>query len=535
MSRPLTLHLSALSDAEYDLYTSSLAEISVPPAHDVRSDKYWEDRVVSLREARGWMRGRYGVDGKAIDQILRYFSPTLGPADTLSAGQFFAAMRLVLYAQRGADPERSLVFVQPPATPRPVSTPTPDLPPPPMPPIDKPPPPPPLSANPFQRSATISLRAPKTAPLLTTADPFSAPPPASSGNPFLRNSNALPTPATSPTPSHFPLPPASSAASVSPPLPPRKPNFLPPPRHQALSTASTTGSIRAAPPPPPKPANLSMSTSGATHMTSELMTKSLSAARALDVRRRAESDLAGTRMLEVIRSTTSASKSPPGSTRPSPPPSIFPASSSSASDTSSLERVAVATTRLPETPITTNRFPSPERERPPPLLRSATQTPRGEPASSSAVDDSPLGSPTGAARPGRSKSVHSPSGSGPPPIPRRPRPESLQLGPAGANGTLKRSVSAAQPGHRHNTSIGGGPVNGADVMASLRESFGALGLQARDKIERMEMRMEKRLRTTSRGVESERLVRDGDMAVNEDVTGEDSDEERARRGWRPLQ
>lgn len=78
-------------------------------------------------------------------------------------------------------------------------------------------------------------------------------------------------------------------------------------------------------------------------------------------------------------------------------------------------------------------------------------------------------------------------------------------------------------------------MNGAEVMATLRESFGALGLQARDKIERMEQRMEKRLRTTSRGLESERLVRDADGPVNEDVTGEDSDEERARRGWRPLQ
>jgi len=72
MARPLTLHLSALSDDEYTLYTSSLSEISSPPSSPSSStpkDAYWEDRIVSLREARGWMRGRYGVEGGVIDTV----------------------------------------------------------------------------------------------------------------------------------------------------------------------------------------------------------------------------------------------------------------------------------------------------------------------------------------------------------------------------------------------------------------------------------------------------------------------------------
>ncbi len=76
MARPqraLSLHHSALSDAEYKSYTSSLSElISDPPgarAHD--SDWDWDNARISVRETRGWLRGKYGdVVGVArIDQV----------------------------------------------------------------------------------------------------------------------------------------------------------------------------------------------------------------------------------------------------------------------------------------------------------------------------------------------------------------------------------------------------------------------------------------------------------------------------------
>ncbi|KZV80295.1 hypothetical protein EXIGLDRAFT_845682 [Exidia glandulosa HHB12029] len=579
MSRPLTLHLSALSDDEYTLYTSSLSEISTPPPSNDGNDSWWEDRIVSLREARGWMRGRYGVDGVVIDKILRNFSPTLGPADTLSAGQFFAAMRLVLYAQRGTEPDRSLVFVQPPALPS-TSAPVPAAPapttllPPPRPPsgpLSAPvtdsqlqqrasPPPVPQSANPFQRSTstsrpaapeTITLRPPPKKP---SPDPFASPPPIQTGNPFHRTSTsaALPTPATSPTPSHFPLP------AISPPLPPRKPAFLPPPTRHTSTPATAMGTLprNLPPPPPPKPASLaSSSTSGAPHLTSDLINRSLSVARSVGVQRRAENELAGARMLEVIRSSSTSPNSTgmgvgsvgmsagtqvfakARSPRPSPPASTIFSTSTNASE-ASLERIA--TTRFP------SRSPSPKR--PPPLLRSATTLPsRSEPTSgeSSPISASPV------PRTIRSKSVHDPSGKPPPPIPKRPRPESLQLGfspsspspathPAGAvvgspmysaGGTLKRSVSAAHPhGHRSSNS-----VQGTEVLASLRESFGALGLQARRGMGKVEQRL---------GGMGGRARGEGESLVGRDDTGgggdSDSgigseDEERARRGWRPLE
>lgn len=64
--RPLTLHVSALSDAEYFSFTRSLGELTSPI-----SDSNWEDITLGVREARGWIRGRYGVgvDGATIDQV----------------------------------------------------------------------------------------------------------------------------------------------------------------------------------------------------------------------------------------------------------------------------------------------------------------------------------------------------------------------------------------------------------------------------------------------------------------------------------
>lgn len=60
--RQLSLHASALNDAEYDLYTSSLNDlawtdnIDQTSAHD---DAYYDKMKLGVREARGWLRGRY--------------------------------------------------------------------------------------------------------------------------------------------------------------------------------------------------------------------------------------------------------------------------------------------------------------------------------------------------------------------------------------------------------------------------------------------------------------------------------------------
>lgn len=61
--RRLTLHASALNDAEYDLYTRSLGDLveSDDYADPNRSfdDAYFDHLNVGVREARAWLRGRY--------------------------------------------------------------------------------------------------------------------------------------------------------------------------------------------------------------------------------------------------------------------------------------------------------------------------------------------------------------------------------------------------------------------------------------------------------------------------------------------
>ncbi|KDR78854.1 hypothetical protein GALMADRAFT_137846 [Galerina marginata CBS 339.88] len=127
--RRLALHASALSDAEYEVYTACLRDLVDEDTHfdgkgkgsnekagELEDDAYFERMHVGVREARAWLRGRYaGVGTGAIDAILRLFSPTLAHGDTLSGSEFFAALRLVTHADNGNDGggvDRSLAFVQ---------------------------------------------------------------------------------------------------------------------------------------------------------------------------------------------------------------------------------------------------------------------------------------------------------------------------------------------------------------------------------------------------------------------------------------
>ncbi|KAJ7696173.1 hypothetical protein B0H16DRAFT_1750400 [Mycena metata] len=107
-ARRLSLHPSALSDAEYTLFTVSLGDLLDLDANDSGID--WERLSLSVREARAWLCGRHASLGSAtVDEILQLF-----PAPTLSGGAFFAALRLVLHAQVGQGVDRSLVFLQDP-------------------------------------------------------------------------------------------------------------------------------------------------------------------------------------------------------------------------------------------------------------------------------------------------------------------------------------------------------------------------------------------------------------------------------------
>ena len=112
--RPLTLHASALTDSEYTLYTTALLDLAgEDPNEHPHDDSYYAALAVSAREARAWIRGRYTALAPAqVDAVLKLFCPNLAPADTLSGGQFFAALRLVTHIRHGKPLDGSLVFVQ---------------------------------------------------------------------------------------------------------------------------------------------------------------------------------------------------------------------------------------------------------------------------------------------------------------------------------------------------------------------------------------------------------------------------------------
>ncbi|KAJ7939449.1 hypothetical protein B0H13DRAFT_2648518 [Mycena leptocephala] len=114
-SRRLSLHPSALSDAEYSLFTASLAGFAdLDPNDNTGID--WQQISVSVREARAWLCGRYASLGPGIvDEILRLF-----PAPTLGGGAFFALLRLVLHTQAGSAIDHSLAFVRAPVPAAPI-------------------------------------------------------------------------------------------------------------------------------------------------------------------------------------------------------------------------------------------------------------------------------------------------------------------------------------------------------------------------------------------------------------------------------
>lgn len=68
--RPLYLHISALSPEEFDSYTNVLTELAGPG----QDDDVW-DRPVDVMEARGWIRGRYGLDATMVDKVRSHPFP----------------------------------------------------------------------------------------------------------------------------------------------------------------------------------------------------------------------------------------------------------------------------------------------------------------------------------------------------------------------------------------------------------------------------------------------------------------------------
>ncbi len=63
--RRLELHSSALSDDEYQYFTTSFSQIALDDVHDD-----FEDHSLRIREARAWLRGRYShLPAHRIDEV----------------------------------------------------------------------------------------------------------------------------------------------------------------------------------------------------------------------------------------------------------------------------------------------------------------------------------------------------------------------------------------------------------------------------------------------------------------------------------
>lgn len=82
--RSLTLHVSALNDAEYQLYIPSLTDLACPDDYDPASqydDAYYEALQVGTREARAWLRGRFATLPPTTVDSVRLLGPPFAVAD----------------------------------------------------------------------------------------------------------------------------------------------------------------------------------------------------------------------------------------------------------------------------------------------------------------------------------------------------------------------------------------------------------------------------------------------------------------------
>ncbi|KAJ2917941.1 hypothetical protein MD484_g2475, partial [Candolleomyces efflorescens] len=302
--RPLRLHASALNDDEYDLYTSSLKELAeIEEGNEGgggQDDEYFERITLGVREVRAWLRGRYSsVPAATIDTILKYFSPNLAHADTLSGGQFFAALRLITHVQTGQELDRGLAFVQAriqssrPPSPR------------------KQPPPPPrrtlTDSHPQPPQHPSQKPEPSTNPFLARPPKPIVPPPRSEDGGLSKGPPLPPRKSAPASQTSFLPPPRHASAQPTPNLPPIPPMPPVPSASSSSSTAQQHTFVQSRPPPPqlpPKPtvaAAAPVSSTGPT--TSNLIKQSLQASKVAHSMKRAEEQLEKERIMQVLKSS----------------------------------------------------------------------------------------------------------------------------------------------------------------------------------------------------------------------------------------
>ncbi|KAG1890478.1 uncharacterized protein F5891DRAFT_1071994 [Suillus fuscotomentosus] len=519
--RPLILHVSALNDLEYNLFTSSLNDLAVSP-DTVHDDAHFEVMSVGVREVRAWLRGRYpNLPTADIDKILKLFYPNLLHTDCLTGGQFFAALRLVLHAVSGKRVDRALAFVQAHPTPelfeRSRST---------SPSKRQVHAPPVHPDRPKQNATSSNSSSPDTNPFRKslesdTQQSLSSVPDQSdtplvipsrmsqkiSHNPFLMRDKANWTDAAQKSPEH-------NDANI-PPLPPRKPAPL-----VAQARRTSLAQSRNAPVLAPFDTPRSIKPS---HITTPLMKQSLEASKHGQNLKRVEEQLDRARVLQVLKTTSSGSSasSRPRSLSPTkqfrkgldsrssgsedtcPAPPLprrrTPSSpSSTSSSLPSIDQVASASlnTQSSYTP-TPFRPPLPTRE---PTLpeNSLIMTPDVSshlPAPPTHPDRRPTNDTaesitSSSTRPTRSKSLRHTAT--PPVPPRRKRPESIQITAASITTELPSSTSAF-PSHTRTSSFQGlsrhisftrdRDATDASPMSHIQKTISNLQLKAQPKLD----------------------------------------------------
>lgn len=566
--RPLLLHVSALNDLEYNLFTSSLNDLAVSPdPNTVQDDAHFEAMSVGVREVRAWLRGRYPHDLPTtdIDKILKLFYPNLLHTDCLTGGQFFAALRLVLHVVSGKRVDRTLAFVQ--------AHPIPEV-------LERS-----RSTSPSKRQVHAPPLHPDRSKQHATSSNSSSP----DINPFRQSlesdtqysvpcqSDSLPViPSRLPQKiSHNPFlmrdkangtdPPQKSPERPKdgkiPPLPPRKPAPL-----VAQARRTSLAQSRGAPVLAPFDAPRSIKPS---HALSPLMKQSLEASKHGQNMKRAEEQLDRERVLQVLKTTSSGSStssrtrslsptkqfhkglgsrsSGSEDTYPVPPLPRRRTPSSPTSTSSSLpsiDQVASASLNTQSSqPPTLFRPPLPTRESTLPgnaLSITTTDLSSHLPAPPTHPDRRPTNDTaesitSSSTRPTRSKSLRH-TATAPLPPPRRKRPESIQLTAASSTTELPSSTSAF-PSHtrvpsfqglsRHISLTRDRDATDVSPMSHIQKTISNLQLKAQPKLDAARYKAEAGL--SRRGFVHHshapaRWMEEGEQGLITDTHNEDEDD-----------
>ncbi|KAG2152529.1 uncharacterized protein EDB93DRAFT_1249049 [Suillus bovinus] len=565
--RPLILHVSALNDLEYNFFTSSLNDLAVSP-DTVHDDAHFEAMSVGVREVRAWLRGRYpNLPTADIDKILKLFYPNLLHTDCLTGGQFFAALRLVLHVVSGKRVDRTLAFVQAhpilevPERSRSTSPSKRQVYAPPV-----------YPDRPKQSNTSSNSSSPDTNPFrkslesdtqhsLSSVQDQSGTPPVIpsrpsqriSHNPFLMRDKANWTDGAQKSPER-------RNDGKIPPLPPRKPAPL-----VAEARRTSLSQSRGAPVLAPLDTPRIIKPS---HIMTPLMKQSLEASKHGQNLKRVEEQLDRTRVLQVLKTTSSGSSasSRPRSLSPTkqslkgldsrssgsedtcPAPPLprrrTPSSpSSTSSSLPSIDQVASASlnTQSSHTP-TLFRPPIPTREPNLPGNSFSITIPDVSshlPAPPTHPDRRPTNDiadiiTSSSTRPTRSKSLRH-TATPPLPPPRRKRPESIQFTAASSTTELPSSISAF-PSHTRTPSFQGlsrhisftrdRDTTDASPMSHIQKTISNLQLKAQPKLDAARYKAEAGL--SRRGFVHHshapaRWVEEGEQGLMTDTHHEDDD------------